>query len=423
MKYKVEVFDIWQYLCGKYNNYVPQIRCRIALAGRIDAQVLKQAVTLSLKTIPLIGYCFDGQSDRPRWIKKGFTGEDMVYIVEGEKDEENQILRCLSSEIDFAVEPQLKIIVVRGAGGDTLCAVITHIICDGAGFKQYLYLLSELYTKLLNGAELPVQVFYQRGAGLLYTSISLRDKICILYSCFKPSSFQDNPEQRGIDFKNGETGLYMERRTLSKEVFAAFKAFLKENGATVNDGLMALFARAFCKNTNTESIQLPSTMDLRKFIPKGKKYGISNYSGMCMCNIPVGQGDSLAKTIARVSKQMLTYKTGNDILKYTLMSDYAAHITSYRQLRHIYPEYIKYPIIGYTNIGIINAEALKFDNLPVKEAYLTSAIRRRPALQLNVSTYCDCCTLSFNIYGSQYERQFINRLLDDIYREVSGLLS
>ena len=185
--------------------------------------------------------------------------------------------------------------------------------------------------------------------------------------------------------------------------------------------MMALYARSFCKNTQTESIVLPSTMDLRKFIPAGVKYGISNYSGDCMCRISIGRKDGLAETIVQISKQMQAYKSGNDVLKPALLWTFVAACIPYPALRHIFRRNAKHPIIFYTNTGIIDEELLNFHALPIKETYMMAAIMRRPYLTLLISTYKNRCTMTCNIYGSPEDRRFADRLLDDICAEAGGL--
>lgn len=134
MRYKTEVFDLWQHLCR--DVYDPLIRCRIDFEGFVDEEILRRAVTVSIKTIPMIGLCFGGGRFRPRWTDKGFTGSDIVSVIESALNPEKDILKYLSGVIDFPNEPQLKIFVVRRAEGDTLCVIISHIACDGAGFKH-----------------------------------------------------------------------------------------------------------------------------------------------------------------------------------------------------------------------------------------------------------------------------------------------
>ena len=392
MKYKVETFDRWQYLCGKSYQYDPLIRCRIDFDGHIDADLLIRAITLSLQTIPLIGLCFDGGGLKPRWVDKGFSGKDIVRIVGAPKNADSLILQCFSDNIDFAAEPQLKVFVIREDEKDTLCVTISHIVCDGAGFKRYLYLVSDLYTKLQSGDRLPTQSFEPRGTKPLFAGVGLKEKIHILRSDMGAYITAENQVQKGIDLGSGEALVYMKRRILSKAHFFALKAYAKAHGTTLNDGLMALFARAFCKGTGAERVMIPSTMDLRKLIPPDKSYGITNYSSGCMCDISVDADDTLAATIQQVSEQMRIHKTGNVILKSVLLWNIFARFP-YPTLKRLYPKIIKQPIVSYTNLGIIDAKLLKFGDLTIREAYLTPAIKPRPYFQLNVSTYDNRCTL------------------------------
>jgi len=418
-KYKAESFDLWQFLCGKCHVYEPFIRCRIDLAGHIDVGTLKRAVTLSKKTLPMIGCCFQDRTLRPVWVDKNFTGDDIVRAAEVGDDAESRILEHLFSVIDVAKEPPLRITVVTGAGGDTLCALVSHILCDTAGLKQYLYLLSGLYTKLKRGERLPEQTFEVRGTGPLFAGIGIKEKVSILRSEFVPPAAFGSQAQPGISFGGEGFGTYLEKRVLP---IGALKTFVKKNGATVNDGLMALYARAFCKNTGANDMFLPSTVDLRKFIPKGVKYGISNYSGDCMCRVSVGPGDPFEKTVRQFSEQMAVYKTGKRMLKNVLRWERAVRLIPYPMMWRIFADRVmRQAIITYTNLGVIESEELKFEGAQVTSAYLTASIKARPYLLVNASTFRDCCTLSSSIYGSEADREFVVRLLEDMRDEAAGL--
>jgi len=419
VKCKTEAFDLWQYLCGEV--FEPLIRCRMDFDGFIDEDILKNAVTQSLKTIPMIGLCFDGIKHKPRWIDKGFNGNDIVRVVKTDsKDDEQVVLRCLSAGIDFADEPQLKLFVVRKPDHDTICSVISHIVCDGAGFKQYLYLLSKLYTQLINRETVSAPAISYRGLKPLFADISLKERLKILCSKYSAYNASNKTQQRGVDFKEGAFVTAMERRILSAEDFDRLKIFAKANGATVNDIFMGLFARSFCKNTGTDKIMFPSTMDLRKFIPTGQEVGIGNYSSNCMCAVFVKREDTLADTVMQVSKQMRVHKSEKNILKSVMLWDFAAHIPWFL-LKRNFSKVITHPIISFTNLGIIDAIALKFGKLKIRDVYMTASIKPRPYLQMNVSTFNDSCTLSCNIYGSKADEQFVHRLLDDMCLETITL--
>ena len=60
---------------------------------------------------------------------------------------------------------------------------MNHMICDGAGFKDYLYLLAELYTGLERDAEYsPELQSGPRNAGQLFAGMNMREKLKILFS-------------------------------------------------------------------------------------------------------------------------------------------------------------------------------------------------------------------------------------------------
>ena len=418
MAYKAEIFDLWQHLCGEI--FEPLIRCGIDFEGRVDETILKQAVTASLKTIPIIGCGFGGTANRPRWVEKGFTGKDIVRVVESWQNSEDDVLKCLSSGIDFPNEPQLKIFIVRKIKDDTLCVIISHAVCDGAGFKRYLYLLGEIYTKLKNNHPIILPAFCPRGVKPLFAGIPMKEKMRILFTDYNAYSSANKTNQRGVGFQSCGSETVMKRQIISSEEFNRLKHFAKAEGVTINDCLMALFARVFCKNTDTDRILLPSTIDLRKFIPPNRAYGIGNYSSNCMCVIPVRPEDTLIDTVKRVAKQMDAHKSDKGILKSVMLWGLAARAPWFL-LKWGFPKYAVQPVVSFTNLGIIDMSKLKFDNLYIKYAYLTASIKPRPYLQLTASTFNDCCTLGFNIYGSEKDKQFVCTMLGDMRKEIKEI--
>jgi NRPS condensation-like uncharacterized protein len=420
-KYKVEIFDIWQYFAKP--GYEPLIRCRIDFANHIDADILKKAVTLSFNAIPLISCRFDDTSRRPRWIEKKFTGDDIVHLVNAHHDTDEQITGLLASDIDFATEPQLKLYLVRRNDGDTLCAIINHMICDGAGFKEYLYLLSKLYSDCKSRGDAPVPEYNSRGIKPLFADITLAEKIRIMRSSYDAYDSSITTEQAGVAFEEGADSPFMQTRAIAPDDFAKIKNFAAQNGVTVNDMLMTAFARAFCSDTGTDKIKFSCTMDLRKYIPAGEKHGICNLSTNCMCGISVRENDPFASTLKQVFEQMQSHKSNDNILKSVMLWNLAVHLLPYRFLERNYNKVVTYPIISFTNLGIISRESLCFEDSPIKSAYLTASIKAAPHLQMTVSTYGDSCTLGCNIYGADCDKKWVEQLLDGVVTELFNLVS
>lgn len=415
-RYKAEAFDVWQYLCGQ--TYEPLIRWRIDISGRIDEETLMRAITLSLETIPLIGCCFDGSGRKPYWVDKGFTGKDMVRVVEVDGDAEAEIIRVLSSGIDAETEPQLKIGIVRAPEGDTMCIAISHLVCDGTGFKDYLSLVADIYTRLKSGQTVPAPQRYPRSTRPLYKRTGWLERIRLLRAP-QPVREYSLKDQIGVDFNTGETTPYLEYRTLSPRDFAAFKTFAVAHRATVNDALMAVFARAFCRETTTTHLAFTSTIDFRRFIPPGVPYGITNYAGNCVCGIAIDPREPLEATFAKISSQMQEYKIGKISLQQVIGWDLAVRFISFAKLKKGFTRQVPASMVAFTNPGILDTAGLDFDGAPIRSAYMTASIKPRPYFQVLASTFEGACTLTCNVYGSQQEQQFADRVLDDIVREIS----
>jgi len=418
MRYKAESFDQWQYFCAQL--YDPLIRCRIDFAGRVDEDVLKRSITESLATIPMMGCCFVGTGRKPYWLDTGSTGEDMVHVVRADSEPEDHVLRSFAATIDISREPQLKINIVRTQDGDVMCVLVSHLVCDSTGFKQYLHILGDIYTRMKRGEPLPGPHRYPRSTKPLYTRTGLLEKIRLLRSV-DLSNEQRLKNQRGIGAPSGESRMFMRHRTLSAPEFSSFHASLSRIGASVNDGLMALYARAFCRETVTTHVTLSSTIDWRRFIPEPVAYGITNYAGNCVCDISVEPGDSAADTITQVTDQMRVYKQGDDPLKGALGWDWAIRVYPYATLRQKYTTAVTTAAVTFTNLGILDSEMLDFDALPIRFAYMTASIKPRPYFQVAASTFDGECTLSTNIYGSNEEGLLVDHLLDDIVREAREL--
>src|SRR5271157_1968627 len=139
---KAGIFDIIQYWFGEYKYNDHQIHCVIELSERVDEKRFRQAVLLSMETVPFLSSRFVTDDHRPYWerIDKQDYGKGIV-LVETD-DPVNEINRLLTSRTDELTGPQIRATIIRGRQNDALCFIINHMVCDAAGFKEYLYLVS-----------------------------------------------------------------------------------------------------------------------------------------------------------------------------------------------------------------------------------------------------------------------------------------
>lgn len=129
---KAEAFDIMQNYYRTVHR--PLIRCMLCFSGRLDANALRRAAALSTHAVPKIACRFDPAACR--W-KKSCESELVSVLPKADAG-----AKALLTGVDFEKGPQLRLVIVRDGQNDTLCAIVSHLVMDGGGFKEYLYLLA-----------------------------------------------------------------------------------------------------------------------------------------------------------------------------------------------------------------------------------------------------------------------------------------
>lgn len=411
---KAQSFDLMQYLYGSVHH--PLIHARIQFNGALNESLLKQAILLSIKTVPEVGCRLDTEASRPRWVKQDYRAEDFVQTVDAEELTEATVNEAMAQIIDVTKGPQLKATIVRERDGDTLCVVMNHMICDGAGFKDYLYLLAGLYTGLCSGStELPAKKPGRRDAFQLFRGFSFREKREILFARYDLSKQREQPVYQ---LQGNTQNAIFARLKLDAAEFSALHSSAKRSGFSINDCILAAYIRVLHSRTGANEIVLPCPVDLRKYMPNGTDYGICNLTSNYICDITVQDGDKFETTVKQVAEQMNRQKSSPDCLKSVLMLGTAFRLTPFPLLKKLFHKIFKIPVLSYTNLGTADSDRLVFFNLVPTDCYLTGAVKFVPYFQIAVSTYRGECTLSCNLYGTESDRIEINQFLADIKSDL-----
>ncbi len=413
---KTEALDMLQYFYRTVHD--PLIRGLIRFSGQLDEAALKKAVSLSKAALPLLGCCFDTAARRPRWKEMGFSGADIVQVIEAGPDPAAQAEKLLASTIAIAREPQLKIFLLRDRpqARDTLCIIINHMACDGAGFKEYLYLLGDLYTRCHDGCEpVPRPESASRSAMQLFARFGIMERLLILLSK-NPFSVPQN----GLSYPlQGDAGHpFLVTRRIASENFLRVKGYAKGQGVTVNDLLLTAYVRVLRQVTGRDTITVPCPVDLRKYLAPRQKYGICNLTGNLTCNVTLRENEAFADTLLKVAAQMNEQKSRTDCLKGILLLELIHRVLPFRAVQKILRKLYRIPVISFTNLGIIDQELLHFGDSGVSDAFITGAVKYVPYFQIAVSSYNDQCTLSSNLHGTAQDKLAIEQFLLRMEQEL-----
>jgi NRPS condensation-like uncharacterized protein len=369
---------------------------------------------------PLIGCVFDAA--RRVWRRQPFTADDIVR-AENAGDLWEDVARArLLSPIDHEREPQLKVFLIRGQERDALCVLVNHMICDGSGFKEYLYLLSDLYTKCEEDpgyAERP-NLPGPRDFRQLLQNLSLKAKLKILLSASEP---QGQDQSMVLNVSGHAQAPMIVAADLEAEVFGAIRRYARERRASVNDMLLTAYARAIHRATGCGDIAIPCPVDLRQYKREGQDCGICNLTGSYWCRVTVRPGESFDDTLQKVSAWMRERKQSDACLKGPMLYHMLFYALPFGLVRKLFEKGSPVPVTSYTNLGELDAEKFRFGKCAIGEAFIATAIKRAPYFQLSVSTYGGRCTLTSSFYGSDEDKKTVSDLLDGLVRDIVEVVS
>lgn len=412
MKHKIrtEAFDLMQYFYSSAHN--PLIRALVRFQGRLDPDLLRRAVDLSASSVPQIRCVFSSQTHG--WEDRGFRADAIVRVAENA--ETGAAERLLLDTIDLDSEPPLKVHLVRGLESDTLCVIISHLVADGAGFKQYLYLLASLYRRCEENPGFIVPPEPQdRGLGQIFRGLGLMERIRILRS---PVKIEKQEQEMFLPMEEKQGDPVTVLRRVSEEIFSALKQDVKKSGITVNDLLMTAYGRTHQKLTGCPDFTIPCPVDLRKYLPEGAHCGVCNLTSSYLCRFTVKKGEPFRETLQKTAAQMSAQKENQNCLKGPMVLGLLSAVLPYSTAKKTFDRKFTIPVISFTNLGVLDGKRLEFGNVKIEDAYLTTAVKHPPSFQVSVSTLGGCCTLSSSLYATEQNRGVAERFLDGMILEL-----
>ena len=414
VRYKVEAWDSLQHLfqIKKINDHT--LHFLASFDGKLDMIRLQKSVDLSAEAFPLLKCRFNEGERRPYWEYCSNTTNEMLTFIETE-DVDTAVNQFLVSEIITTTGPQIKLGVIRDTKTDTLIIIMNHMLCDGAGFKDYLYLLSGIYDKLRGDADYHPSPLGSRRLSQITGRFSWKDKIKILLSKNDMSTHDPAKLKLEGDLSNP----FIEIRSIPKEVFLNLKDYARKHDATINDMILTAYIRTLYE-TFGYVFAIPSTVDLRKYLPDHKAESICNLCTNLTCDIGSDIGTSFVDTLLKVRDCMKKEKSSIACIKSMLVMEKVYDVLPYKLAESIVNKSFDNALIAFTNIGIIDKLQFYFDELNITKAYITGSIKYSPYFQLAVSTFDNNPVLSVNLFGSQADRDMISSFLDKVVLKLNG---
>lgn len=414
-------------------NY--QIQTVLKLDGRVDFDKLIRAARLSVDEEPVLG-CRFIESDPPYWKRILDYDEERLCSIEVTNDHERAVKLFIESPLDMDKDLNLKIKLIRLEGYDTICIKINHACCDGAGVKEYIQLLSKIYSSIdqENGSYIPnSRIGGRKDQDKLFDALGIKHPV----AGWNP--LKDAPRTVwGFPWKQGRlNATRFKVCRLPQEQLDILSEYGRSKGATVNDLILTAYYRAmfeFSQPPYGVPMDISTTIDLRRYIPDQKSEAIRNFSGGFRTGIARKVNEPFEGTLSRVVHATKKIKDGLpglqnakggelvEMLNFPMINAYFRLISQDSVFMSQMPFSISNMCCtpGLSNLAYISRSLLKFGENVVTDAYILPPAIRAPGLLLLACTYNSTLILSFGYYKGSLRQKDADRLLNKIRKELMG---
>jgi NRPS condensation-like uncharacterized protein len=395
---------------------------RIDFGEHLDEAVLTEALEQSCVTFPLVACRFAAPKHlRPQWVPRPDAAREILQMVETQKEEpgEDDINRAFANVPSVERGPQLCAFLVRGKTRDSLCLTINHMVCDTAGFKQYVSIIARMYSRIAAGVDpTPPPFDSQRGIQSILKGLTLKDRLLTPYASFGPNENELKRLQKpvGLAFEKGPFS--MPTTFVPAEDFKLLRTAAKALGFTVNTLFLASLALAWHRVCNVDEFQMPCTIDARRLAPPDVKRGITNLSGTCLCVIRIAPDDMMEDVMAKYAEEMKTYQQRLPIVSQLVQWEIPMAFPHLRWAKRRALSKLANYSLSTTNMGIIDEDCVRFGTVPAQAARLAAAVTVLPTFTVAFSTFRNEVTISASIEGDDAAKDFIRTLFATMTEEL-----
>lgn len=407
----------WINYAARYGTSNCQIHTVLEFEGQLDADRLAQAVRMSVDIEPILGCRFIEEQPRPYWQHLVDIDDIKLCSLEVTQDSEKALRRFLAQPFDVKHDTQVQVKIIRSGENDTICVKMDHACCDGGGIKEYLKLLSGIYTGLSNGIRFQAKpsVPGKRDQSRLFMELGIID----LQRAWNHKLAEQKPTWAFPYLLCLPAGPQFSVCKLFSRHVNALSTYAKKRGATVNDVILTAFFRALFEMVKPYPgvlMELLLTVDLRRYLPGGKADAMCNLSGVASTRIARVYMESFEATLLRVVSDMKNVKRNRPGIYSAIAFEFLAGL-SYREVLNIIDVgrqqsiYSRKCSPALSNLGVISRSPLQFGDIVVRDAYLFSPAFYAPGFMLVTGTYNQVLTLTVSYYEPNINRVDVEQLL------------
>ncbi|WP_010245543.1 condensation domain-containing protein [Acetivibrio cellulolyticus] len=421
--------DIYNYVArhGMGNFHSQAI---LNLDGRLDFDKLSKAVRLSVDAEPVLG-CRFIKGNPPYWKRMENIDDVEFCSFEEVSDVNEAVKRFLDSRLDMDDDPKIKIKLIRSESYDVLGFKANHACCDGSSFKDYIQLLSDIYSEIdrSDGAYIPKPANRGRSdQDLLFNNLGIK----VPNDLWIPGSDVFRPTW-AFPWKQGtSSNTRVVTCKIPPDQLDRISIYAKSKGATYNDLILTAYYRAMLRMGQPVygvPMGINVTIDLRRYLPNKKTEAIRNFSGSVNASLSMVKDETFSDTLSRVVYMMNEIKSGCPGLQSAIGLERLEKI-SFKEVLAYYQASSKtdkdMPNVFYgnrciptlSNLGILSKSLIKFGNIAATDYFIVPPVVSAPGLLLAVNTYNNVMTMAMGFFENTVLSSDVERLLNNIRHEL-----
>ena len=423
-KITAELWDKMQYLFRNY--YDRMVHAVLYYDGLIDIPTLKTVLVGTTEKVPVLHASFHDSVIDPYWVVEQYTIDDILTVKEVLKENlEYEIETFITYSIPVESNVQFKMAIFNCDGKSTLCMIVNHMCFDGGDFKYFLKRLVANYNSAIGGTPKVEIKQGTRSYDQVYTKLDAEDKETAkkLYkniSQVKDEHYfpltPDHPSDKSM----------INRSKIDAETFSKFRKIGKYFGVTVNDLLLAVYMHSLYEFGNypaTDTVTIPCMVDLRRHIEGGEEAGgLTNHTGFMQCSVE-GVGANVNETLVKVLQSVRKSKQDQFMGLYSLpLLKLAYTILPYSISEMAIKIGYLNPLIGMSNIGVLDPVALSFNGLALVDGFMTGAVKYKPYMQVACTSLNGELTMTIAIRGNANDKKAVEEFFGIMHKNINDFI-
>ena len=423
-KLTAELWDKMQYLFRNY--YDRMVHAVLYYDGLIDVAILKDVLVGTTEKVPVLHSSFHDSVINPYWVVEDYSVNDILTVKEVDKalleiEIENFITQC----IPVTDNVQFRMAIFNSEGKSTLCMIVNHMCFDGGDFKYFLKRLAANYTAAANGTPVIDIKTGTRSYDQVYTKLDDEDKE-IARNLYKNISQVKDAHYFPLTPDSDQDKSMINRCKIDAETFSKFRKIGKHYGVTVNDLMLAVYMHSlyeYGEYPATDTVTIPCMVDLRRHIEGGETAGgLTNHTGFMQCSVE-GVGKNVNETLVKVLQSVRKSKHDKFMGLYSLPLLKLAYTILPYSISEIAIKigYLN-PLIGMSNIGLLDPEALSLNGLKPYDGFMTGAVKYKPYMQLALTSMNGELTMTIAIRGNHEDRLGVQKFFEIIKKNINQFI-